>query len=89
MRPPCARRVAEPSATLRGVARAPAVPGGLFRTGLVCPPLVCLETCTASTGYDPGGEGMLRVRRTRSSLLAPALLVELAAMLPRAVRIDR
>ena len=31
MRPPCARRVAEPSATRRGVARAPVVGGGGWR----------------------------------------------------------
>ena len=60
MRPPCARRAAEPSATLRGVARAPVVPRGLFCTGLFCPPLehepmhVCVCDCVCVPKTIPG-----------------------------------
>ena len=76
MQPPCARRAAEPSATLRGVARAPVVPRGLCCTGLFCPPLACPDNCTQGAVDDPGVDVMLRVRERRSSLLAPALLIE-------------
>ena len=73
IRPPRARRVAEPSATLCGTARAPATARVLLSARLFCA-LLCLVTTDGLLDA-----GMRRSRWTRSSLLVPALLIELAA----------
>ena len=73
IRPPRARRVAEPSATLCGTARAPATVRVLLSARLFCA-LLCLVTTDGLLDA-----GMRRSRWARSSLPVPALLMELAA----------
>ena len=69
MRQPHARLVAEPLATLCGVAKTPAaLRGGYFAPESFAPP--------SRLSGNLRREGMLRLRRRRSPLLAPALLID-------------